>query len=349
MAPVHPEYFTLPPLKRDVDGAKKLLAEAGYANGIELTIDVGNTDGPWQQTVCEILARPAQGHRRHAQHQRHAGSQILGDLGQDRRSASPPGPIARSAPWCSRSAIAPGVPWNETAYANPEFDAALDDAEATLDVEARRAKMEKVEKILQDSAVMLQPVWRPVYTMRQQEGARLSAAPDPIPPVQQGLDGRLMLTARAPAPRPERAALLPGPISRRRLHARRRPRTTGLRAQRPAMLHADPPPPGSDGADHGGGLVHPVRDLRQPTSSRSRSPSPSLAALRSRRCSDEAYHNWLDKKGLNVPFHERYVQWVGDVADRRPRQFLPEERAASARCSGPGCATPASWRSGCSP
>ena len=58
-----------------------------------------------------------------------------------------------------------GVPWNETHYANPEFDAALDDAEATLDVEARRAKMEKVEKLLQDSAVMLQPVWRPVFTM----------------------------------------------------------------------------------------------------------------------------------------------------------------------------------------
>ena len=32
-------------------------------------------------------------------------------------------------------------------------------------VEARRAKMEKVEKILQDDAVMLQPVWRPVFTI----------------------------------------------------------------------------------------------------------------------------------------------------------------------------------------
>ena len=43
-----------------------------------------------------------------------------------------------------------GVAWNETGYANPEFDKALDEAEATLDVEARRAIMEKVEKILQD-------------------------------------------------------------------------------------------------------------------------------------------------------------------------------------------------------
>ena len=45
------------------------------------------------------------------------------------------------------------------------LDAALDDAEATLDVEARKAKMEKVEKILQDDAVMIQPLYRPVYTI----------------------------------------------------------------------------------------------------------------------------------------------------------------------------------------
>ena len=58
-----------------------------------------------------------------------------------------------------------GVPWNESTYANPEFDAALDDAEATLDVAERTAKMEKVEKILQDDAVMVLPVWRPVFTI----------------------------------------------------------------------------------------------------------------------------------------------------------------------------------------
>jgi ABC-type transport system substrate-binding protein len=54
-----------------------------------------------------------------------------------------------------------GVPWNESSYANPEFDAALTEAESTLDVEARRVKMEKVEKILQDDAVMVQPFSEP--------------------------------------------------------------------------------------------------------------------------------------------------------------------------------------------
>ena len=47
---------------------------------------------------------------------------------------------------------------------NPAFDKALDEAEATLSVEDRRKKMEKVEKILQDDAVLVQPFFRSVFT-----------------------------------------------------------------------------------------------------------------------------------------------------------------------------------------
>jgi peptide/nickel transport system substrate-binding protein len=57
-----------------------------------------------------------------------------------------------------------GVPWNESSYANAEWDKALTEAESTLDVESRRVKMEKVEKILQDDAVMVQPFFRAVFT-----------------------------------------------------------------------------------------------------------------------------------------------------------------------------------------
>ena len=57
-----------------------------------------------------------------------------------------------------------GVPWNETGYANPEWDDFLTAAESTLDVEKRRAKMEKIEQILQDDAIMVQPFFRPVFT-----------------------------------------------------------------------------------------------------------------------------------------------------------------------------------------
>ena len=57
-----------------------------------------------------------------------------------------------------------GVPWNESAYNNPAFDAALTEAESILDVEKRRQAMEKVEKILQDDAVMVQPFFRSVFS-----------------------------------------------------------------------------------------------------------------------------------------------------------------------------------------
>ena len=57
-----------------------------------------------------------------------------------------------------------GVPWNESSYANPEFDKALTEAESTVNVEQRRAKMEKVEKLLQDDAVLVQPFFRSVFT-----------------------------------------------------------------------------------------------------------------------------------------------------------------------------------------
>ena len=59
VSPIHPEYFQLPTLARDVEGAKALLEEAGHGGGLEISIDVGNTDGPWHQTRGRDLARPA--------------------------------------------------------------------------------------------------------------------------------------------------------------------------------------------------------------------------------------------------------------------------------------------------
>ena len=32
-----------------------------------------------------------------------------------------------------------------------------------------------------------------------------------------------------------------------------------------------------------------------------------------RALTEESYRDWLEQKGLNVPFHERYVAWVADV------------------------------------
>ena len=58
-----------------------------------------------------------------------------------------------------------GASWNESHYSSAEFDAALSDAEATLDVKERKTKMQKVETILRDAALMVQPFWRPVFIL----------------------------------------------------------------------------------------------------------------------------------------------------------------------------------------
>ena len=70
-----------------------------------------------------------------------------------------------------------GVPWNESRFASKEFDEALDVAEALIDVEQRRAAMEKVEKILQDDAVMVQPLWQTNFFIASEKVQGLKAHP----------------------------------------------------------------------------------------------------------------------------------------------------------------------------
>ena len=168
VATIHPEYFKLPPVKQDIAGAKKLLAEAGYPDGIELTCNVGNTNGTWEQNSVAILKEDAA----------KAGINIKMNVMPSAQywDVWTKAPLSLTS-WTHRPlavmvlglAYRAGVPWNESSYDNPAFDAALTDAESTLDIEKRRAKMEKVEKILQDDAVMVQPFFRSVFTAASED------------------------------------------------------------------------------------------------------------------------------------------------------------------------------------
>ena len=159
---IHPEYAALPPLKRDIEKAKALLAEAGYADGITLEIANGDTEGPWQTDACAIFKNQA------------APAGINIEI--NKMPASQYWEVWDKAPWGYTAwthralgtmvlglAYRAGVPWNECAYDNPAFDAALDDAEGTLDVNERKKKMAVCQKILQDDAIIPQPFWRSVF------------------------------------------------------------------------------------------------------------------------------------------------------------------------------------------
>ncbi len=56
-----------------------------------------------------------------------------------------------------------GEAWNECAFSDPEFDAAMGEALKVADADKRRVIMKKLETILQDSGVIIQPYWRSIF------------------------------------------------------------------------------------------------------------------------------------------------------------------------------------------
>ena len=56
-----------------------------------------------------------------------------------------------------------GEAWNESAYANPDFDALIAKALSVADADARREVMAEVEQMMRDDGVIIQPYWRSLY------------------------------------------------------------------------------------------------------------------------------------------------------------------------------------------
>jgi peptide/nickel transport system substrate-binding protein len=57
------------------------------------------------------------------------------------------------------------VPWNETRWCDDEFAALLTEAQGTLDVEARREIMCKLETIQRDRGAIIIAYWRNVWSI----------------------------------------------------------------------------------------------------------------------------------------------------------------------------------------
>lgn len=56
-----------------------------------------------------------------------------------------------------------GVAWNEAAFSNAEFDATLDEALSVADVNKRRELSKRLQQIMLEEAVTIQPYWRSLY------------------------------------------------------------------------------------------------------------------------------------------------------------------------------------------
>lgn len=162
VAPVHPEYAEIPKVAPDPAKAMAMLTEAGQA---ETEIELISIDEGWLATTSDAIAGQ------------------LRDAGVKVKRTVLPGatfwdgwtkyPFSTTS-WGARPlgvqiyalAYRTGEAWNESAHSNPDFDAKLEQALGIFDPEKRRPLMAEMEKMLQDSGVIIQPYWNELIMHR---------------------------------------------------------------------------------------------------------------------------------------------------------------------------------------
>jgi peptide/nickel transport system substrate-binding protein len=159
VGPMHPEYAEVPRAGRDAEAARALLAEAG-AEGF--AFELVSLDDDVVRNTCDAVAAQ------------------MRDAGLAVTRTVLPGAVFWSnwrgypfsaTEWNHRPlgvqtyqlAYRSGAAWNETGFSDPEFDALLDEALALADEDARRTLMRRMQEILQESGVIVQPYWRNIH------------------------------------------------------------------------------------------------------------------------------------------------------------------------------------------
>ena len=159
VCPIHPAYADIGPAPFDPAKAKAQMDEAGLADFEHELITV---DDDWQRNTGDALAAQ------------------LRDAGINVKRTILPGntfwnkwteyPLSATE-WNHRPldvqiltlAYRSGEAWNEAAYSNPEYDALINAANAIADADKRREVMAKIEQLLRDDGVIIQPYWRSLY------------------------------------------------------------------------------------------------------------------------------------------------------------------------------------------
>ena len=158
-APVHPEYAELPPLVRDVDGARAMMEDAGM---MDFEHEIISIDDDWRKNTTDAVAAQLRDAGFNIKRTILPGSTFWNDWAKYPYSSTnwnhrPLGVQVHALAYRS------GEAWNEFAWENAEFDALLLEALAIADADVRRDVMRKMEQLIQDEGVTIQPYWRSVY------------------------------------------------------------------------------------------------------------------------------------------------------------------------------------------
>ncbi|MFP7672932.1 ABC transporter substrate-binding protein [Marivita sp. S0852] len=157
VGPMHPEYHPdITRLPYDPAKAKALMDEAGMG---DFEHEVQSIDDDWRRNTTAAVVAQLNDAGIKARHTVLPGSTFWNDWTKYAFS---------STNWNHRPlgtqvlglAYKSGVAWNESGFANDEFDALLAEANSLADVDARREVMGKLQSIMVEEGVTIQPYWR---------------------------------------------------------------------------------------------------------------------------------------------------------------------------------------------
>lgn len=159
VCPIHPEYADIGPAVQDVAAAQALMAEAGQTDFVHELISI---DDSWRRPTTDALAAQLRDAGFQVERTIYPGNTFWNDW--DNYPFS-------STDWGHRPlgvqnltlAYTTGATWNETGFANAEFDSLLEQASAIADAPARSEVMARIQQIMIDEGVVIQPFWRSIF------------------------------------------------------------------------------------------------------------------------------------------------------------------------------------------
>ena len=159
VCPIHPEYAELPPITFDPAAARAEIEAAGFG---DYEFELISVDETWQSETCDAVAAQVRDAGINVKRTILPGATFWNDWTKYPWSATE---------WNMRPlgvqilnlAYRTGVPWNEAAFSNEEFDTLLDQANGIPDADERRVVMHRLEEIMQEQGVLIQPYWRSIF------------------------------------------------------------------------------------------------------------------------------------------------------------------------------------------